>query len=67
VLIFSERLLLHHLTSYVVYFNQVRPHQGIDQHIPAGPLPLLNLSSDGAIVGFPILNGLHHDYQRHAA
>jgi transposase InsO family protein len=67
VLIFSERQLLHHLTAYVTYFNQARPHQGIDQRIPAPPMPLHNSPSAGPIVGVPILNGLHHDYQRRAA
>jgi len=67
VFIFSERQLLHQLTAYIAYFNQARPHQGIAQRLPAGPVPLHNLPSDGAIVGVPILNGLHHDYQRRAA
>jgi len=67
VLIFNERQLLHHLTAYVTYFNQARPHQGIDQRIPATPVPYHNSPSDGPIVAVPILNGLHHDYQHRVA
>jgi putative transposase len=67
VLIFSEQHLLHCVTDYVAYFNQARPHQGIGQRIPDAPVPLRHSPPDGAIVGLPVLNGLHHDYQRRAA
>ncbi len=65
LLILSERHLRHMASEYVTYFNQARPHQGINQHIPCAP-PLLNYP-DGEIVGVPVLGGLHHDYRRQAA
>jgi putative transposase len=65
MLILSERHLRRIVTDYGTYFNQARPHQGIDQRIPCGsPLPD---HPDGEIVGLPVLGGLHHDYRRKAA
>jgi putative transposase len=37
LLIFSERQLSRVIEAYVAYFNESRPHQGIDQHVPCGP------------------------------
>jgi putative transposase len=67
LLILSERHLLQQVKQYVRYFNEARPHQGIDQRIPAPSLPLNRTPLTGDIVGLPVLNGLHHDYQRRAA
>ena len=65
MLILSERHLRRVVADYVIYFNQARPHQGIDQRIPCGsPLPD---HPDGEIVGKAVLGGLHHDYRRKAA
>ena len=65
MLILSERHLRRIVTDYVTYFNQARPHQGIDQRIPCGsPRPD---HPEGEIVGKPVLGGLHHDYRRKAA
>jgi putative transposase len=47
--------------EYVVYYNQARPHQGIEQQIPdwyEQGYPLVA----GPIIATPVLNGLHHDY-----
>jgi putative transposase len=62
--ILQEKQLHRILGAYVQYFNQVRPHQGIKQHIPehyGEPLPLDN--KRGKILSLPILGGLHHDYR----
>ena len=53
-------VLLEHVGSY---FNTARPHQGIGQRIPLGKRAIMS-DSAGKIVAFPVLNGLHHDYQR---
>jgi hypothetical protein len=45
------------------YFNTARPHQGIGQRIPSGKRVIMS-DSAGKIFAFPVLNGLHHDYQR---
>jgi putative transposase len=66
MLILSEEHLYHVMREYVRFFNRARPHQGIDQRIPEG-LPECNKEqAEGKIIAFPILNGLHHDYQRAA-
>jgi transposase InsO family protein len=62
VIIVGERHLLHVLREYALrYFNEMRPHQGLGQRIPAGgdrrPVGL-----GGRIVAIPVLGGLHHDY-----
>jgi len=44
VLIFHEKQLHRVLRSYVEYFNQARPHQGIQQRIPELPVPSAPLS-----------------------
>jgi hypothetical protein len=53
------------VTDYVTYFNEARPHQGIDQRIPCGSQQPDH--PDGEIVGKPVLGGLHHNYRRKAA
>ena len=53
-------LQVHRLVrEYVVYYNQARPHQGIEQQIP-------DWLATGSIIATPVLNGLHHDYSRAA-
>jgi len=57
---------LHRITStYADYFNQQRPHQGINQHIPARlneSTPPPNYQLKGKVVSTPVLNGLFHSY-----
>jgi transposase InsO family protein len=65
LLICGERQLRRVIAAYVAYFNQSRPHQGIDQHVPCGPSTPAE-STSGTIVAFPILNGLHNQYRRAA-
>ncbi len=67
LLILNERHLLGQVRAYVGYFNRARPHQGIDQRIPVMSTALSHPSLDDPIVALPVLNGLHHDYQRRAA
>ncbi len=67
LLILSERHLLRQVNQYVVYFNQARPHQGLNQHIPMAPVPSNTAGFVGEVISIPVLNGLHHDYQRRAA
>ena len=65
MLILSERHLRRIMREYIAYFNQARPHQGIDQRIPCNPQ--LPDYADSNLVGTPVLGGLHHDYRRQAA
>ena len=66
-LILSEQHLLRQVNQYVLYFNQARPHQGLNQHIPTPPIFSNTAGFEGELIGLPVLNGLHHDYQRRAA
>ena len=64
ILILSEKHVRRIIREYCAFFNRARPHQGIDQQIP------IPLHDDGLpdhahreVIGVPVLNGLHHDYQ----
>ena len=63
ILILNERHLESVLKEYVHwYFNEARPHQGIEQRIPV--LSERKSNVPGAnVVGLPVLGGLHHDYR----
>jgi putative transposase len=59
-------LQLHRLVwEYVEYYNQARPHQGIEQQLPDWYEQNYPLTT-GPIIATPMLNGLHHDYSRAA-
>jgi len=65
LLILGEAHLRRALRAYVAYFNHARPHQGIDQQVPASVAPDQGVAgSSGSIVATPVLGGLHHAYQR---
>ena len=67
ILIVSEAHLRHVLKEYLVYFNHARPHQGISQQVPAPKEKSgLSVGGTGKVTAFPVLGGLHHDYQRAA-
>ena len=65
LLILQEKQLQRVLNAYMTYFNQARPHQGIQQKIPepSGSTMSSHHASD-KVIAVPILAGLHHDYQR---
>ena len=53
------------VNKYVAYYNQSRPHQGIEQHIPDQfnkPHAQLCKKPKGIVIATPVLNGLHHTY-----
>jgi putative transposase len=64
LLILNERHLHRVLTEYVAFYNQRRPHQGLDQRCP---IPLVGTPSEGDVQRRDILGGIIHDYKRHAA
>ncbi len=64
-LIFREPQLQRIVQEYVDYYNQHRPHQGIQQRIPtwfANRRPPTSNRVQGKVVSMPILSGLHHSY-----
>jgi putative transposase len=64
LLILHEKQLQRVLKAYVGYFNQARPHQGIQQQIPQSSGSSACPQHEGTkVVAVPILAGLHHDYQ----
>jgi len=60
VLIFGEAHLRRILSAYAAYYNQVRTHLAIQKDAPSHRA----VQRSGAIVGIPILAGLHHQYVR---
>ncbi len=58
-----SRHLQQHGREFVTYYNHSRPHQGIDQHVPAH-LERNCLPTSGEITSVPVLGGLHHSYLR---
>jgi len=64
-LILNERHLRKIMKQCQAYFNEARPHQGLNQRIPRpSTQPQLNT---GTIIARPLLRGLHHDYRRRTA
>lgn len=62
--ILSEGHLHRVLREYVDYYNQARPHQGLQQQVP---IPLPPASAQGAIRCRDVLGGILHDYHREVA
>ena len=62
-LLINERQIRKILSEYIEYYNTKRPHQGINQSIPMGYIPLTH----GKIKKIPILGGLCNHYFRSAA
>ena len=64
VIVLGERQMLRVLEEHVVHFNSERPHQGIGQRVPAGPIASgTTPCPSGQVVARPVLGGLHHAYR----
>jgi len=67
ILIHDDRHLERVTTEYTSsYFNQERPHQGIEQRIPDQYDLTRSRPTRGQITSKAILGGLHHSYSRTA-
>jgi putative transposase len=65
LLILYGKQLRRVLNGYVAYFNQARPHQGIQQQIPDSSGSSRATPQAGTkVIAVPILSGLHHDYRK---
>jgi transposase InsO family protein len=64
LLILNECSLHRIVTEYGSYFNDARPHQGIEQRIPCKPgrLAASPDNGNGKVMSRSVLGGLHHDY-----
>jgi putative transposase len=61
VIVLNHGHLAHILREYAHYFNERRPHQGLDQQMPSPPMTQL---TDGTVCCHDILGGIIHDYYR---
>lgn len=61
IVILNHRHLRHVLSEYERYYNEARPHQGIDQNIPAAAKPEIRV---GQVRCRKLLGGILHDYYR---
>ncbi len=61
ILIYHGQHLQRVVQEYIVYFNQERPHQGINQRIP-DHYDLPESNPTGRLISKLILGGLHHSY-----
>jgi putative transposase len=52
------------MKEYIDYYNQARPHQGLEQRCP---IPIERVRRDGAVKRQDVLGGIIHDYCREAA
>ncbi|MDQ6645478.1 MAG: integrase core domain-containing protein [Chloroflexota bacterium] len=64
LLIVNEAHLHRVLSEYVGYFNNARPHQGIEQRCP---IPIESGHQHGVVKRRDVLGGIIHDYNRAAA
>jgi transposase InsO family protein len=64
ILIHEGRHLERVVKEYTAYFNQERPHQGIEQRIPDQYDLTRSKPTSGRITSKAILGGLHHSYSR---
>ncbi len=64
ILIYDDKHLKRVTTEYTTYFNQERPHQGIEQRIPDYYDQTRSKPTNGRITSKEILGGLHHRYSR---
>jgi len=65
LIVFNERSLHRHLQAFVDYYHRSRVHLALEKDTPE-PRPI-QPPECGRIVSIPVLGGLHHRYERHAA
>jgi transposase InsO family protein len=66
VLIWGDAHLQRVLDEYRRFYNEARPHQGIEQRRPSafGMAPRSTKPAEGAtVVSLAVLGGLHHEYR----
>jgi putative transposase len=65
VIILSQTHLRRVLTRYAVYYHRARTHLSLEKDAPTPRR--LHAPTDGRVVVFPEVGGLHHRYERRAA
>lgn len=64
ILILNDGHLRRVMCEYVKYYNEARPHQGIEQQVP---VPKMTTRANGPIRCRNVLGGIIHDYYREVA
>ena len=67
VIIFHERHLRNLIQQHVSWYENFRPHQGLDGRCLVRREKQEKRGDEGRIVSIPVLGGLHHRYERVAA
>ena len=65
IVVIGERHLRGILSKYVGYYNRTRTHLALSKDAPEHRT--VQRSSEGGVVEFPRVGGLHHEYVRRAA
>lgn len=65
VIVLSEVHLRRILTQYVSYYHAARTHLSLGKDTPAPRR--VQPPTEGAVIAFPEVGGLHHRYERRAA
>jgi len=63
VIILSVLQMYTFLYKYCKYFNESRPHQGIEQRFPLGTRFSQEVEGE-RVIPISVLGGLHHEYRR---
>ena len=64
LIVINEDHLRRTLRSYIDYYHNLRPHQGLDGNSPA-PREI-DPPANGGVIASPQVGGLHHSYRRAA-
>ena len=65
VIVLGERYLRRLLTAYFNYYHGARTHLALEKDAPT--TRRVQTSTEGPVVAFPEVGGLHHRYERRAA
>ena len=65
VIVFNETHLRRTLGDYIAYYHQARTHLSLAKDAPTPRRA--QAVTDGDVIAFPEVGGLHHRYERHAA
>ena len=65
VIVLGERHLRRLLTAYLTYYHGARTHLALEKDAPTSRR--VQMPTEGRVVAFPEVGGLHHRYERRAA
>jgi transposase InsO family protein len=65
VIVLGERHLRRLLSAYLIYYHGARTHLALEKDAPT-PRRVQSVT-EGSVVAFPEVGGLHHRYERRAA